>query len=416
MKTKFNSTAKLFFILIIFLYISSAYLWAETSETKKDIDPAYRGTISPACFNTTLDFEWSGNLPLVHLTIDGKKYKFLFDTAAPTMLPKTLIKELRLKPIANGDRLKDSSGREIGVGLYMLPALKINDLEFKNFTVLSSNFTTIFPLSCLGFDGVLGYNFLQYAVVKLDLKHQKITLSNKLMKHKGYIPIDMKFEPRRGPLIHLNFPFGNAYFELDTGNNTNILLGTTSVIAEMKKLKYLSRETHGAFVASFGGVDQNNKKVDYLVKNFSIDNKIPIKSFPITVNQSGAFLIGEKFLKKFTIIIDFPDKKAYFKQIEAGEIDENFSKTFGFTPMWDGKTGLVISAITSNTPAEKYDLKPGDKIISLNGVKMDKLTKESFCKFMLSSQKDPHSFEKQKSVRLVIQRGEHKPKEVQLTY
>ena len=400
----------------IFLYISNVYLCADISETRENMDPAYLGTISPIHFNTTLDFEWSGNLPLVYLTIDGKKYKFLFDTAAPTMLPKTLIKELKLKPIVNRDTLSGSSGKQIRVKLYTLPSLKINDLEFKNYTILSSNFTTIFPLSCLGFNGVLGYNFLQHAVIKLDLKHQKITLSDKLMEHKGYTPIDIKFEPRYGPLINLSFAFGEALFQLDTGNNTNIQLGTISVIPEMEKFKYASRETRGAFVSSFGGAKQNNRQIDYLVKDFSIDNKIPIKSFPISVNQSGAFLIGENCLKKITIIIDFPDKKAYFKQIETGEINENFSKTFGFTPMWDGKSSLVISAIASNTPTEKHDLKPGDKIISLNGIKMDRLTKENFCKLMLSSQKDPHSFEKQKNIRLFIQRGEQKPKEVQLVH
>ena len=382
----------------------------------QNLDPAYRGTISPEHFNTTLDFEWLGNLPVIDVTIDGKEYKFLFDTAAPTLLPETLIKELKLSPITNTDTLHDSSGKQLQTKLYSLPSLKVNDLEFKNFTVLSSNFTTVFPLTCLGLDGVLGYNFLQYMVVKLDLKQQKITFSDQLPEHKAFTPIDIEFEPRYGPLIKLNFAFGNARFQIDTGNNANIQLGTTTVIPEMDKLNYPSRETRGAFVAGFGGAKQNNIKFDYLVKDFSIDNKIHIKAFPFTVDQSNAFLIGENFLKKFTIIIDFPGKKAYFKQLEEGEINEGFAKTFGFTPLWDGKSSLIISAVTSNTPAAKADLKPGDRIVSLNGVEMNEITEEGFCEFWNSSQNGTNSFEEQNSVELVIQRGNQDAKKVQLIH
>lgn len=418
---------KYLFLLTMILNLSSVCVFAEAPKPEhndktatkelspdKNIDPAYRGQVYPKHFKTTLDFEWSGNLPVIHASTQGKGYKFLFDTAAPTMLPEKLIKELQLSPIASPDTLHDSSGKQIQVAIYSLPSFKVNELEFKDFTILSSNFTNIFPLSCLGFDGVLGYNFLQYMVVKLDLKNQKITFSDQPLTHTGYVPVDIKFTPRHGPLVNLNFAFGNALFEIDTGNNTNIQLGTTSVIPEMEKLKYASRETRGAFVSGFGGAKQNNRKIDYLVKDFSIDNKIPIKAFPVSVNQSGAFLIGENFLKKFTIIIDFPGTKAFFKQTDKGDIKEGFRDTFGFTPMWDGKSGLFISAIASNTPAAKADLTPGDKIISLNGKKMVALTQDEFCKFILSSQNDPLSFEKQKKVELVIKHGDQKPRKIEL--
>lgn len=414
MKIKFNPTVILFYLLIILLYIGYIYLCANAFKIREEIDPAYRGTISPIHFNTTLDFKWVGNLPIINVEIKGKSYKFLFDTAAPTMLSKKLIQDLELSPITNIELLHDSSGKQLHASLYTLPSLKVNEVEFKDFTILSNNFATTFPLSCFNLDGVLGYNYFQYMVVKLDMKNQKIILSDTLMNHKDYLPINIEFEPRHGPLINLDFAFGNALFEIDTGNNSDIQIGSISVIPDMEKLKYYSREVNGAFVAGFGGVENNNRKLEYVVKDFSIDNIIPIKSFPVSVNQSNAFLIGEDFLKKFTIIIDFPAKKAYFKQVEEGEISEGFHRTFGFTPIWDGKSSLIIGAITSNTPATKANLKLGDKIISLNGMKMNKVTEDEFCKFMLSSQSNPNSFEKQKSIKLVIQRKIQTVEEIQL--
>ena len=84
--------------------------------------------------------------------------------------------------------------------------------------------------------------------------------------------------------------------------------------------------------------------------------------------------------------------------------------------MWDGKSSLVISAITSNTPAASADLKAGDKILSLNGIAMSDITEEKFCSFILGSQSDPNSFEKQKRVKLLIKRGEQKLKELELVH
>lgn len=156
------------------------------------------------------------------------------------------------------------------------------------------------------------------------------------------------------------------------------------------------------FVSSIGGAKKDNRQRDYLVRDFSIDGKVPVKSFPVSVNQSGAFLIGEEFLKNFTLIIDFPGKKAYFKRASRDDIDKGFKDTFGFIPMWDGKSGLIISSITTDTPASKARLNIGDKIIALNGKKMDGLTQNGFCKFMLSSEADPKSFDKQKDLKLVI--------------
>ncbi|WP_428539671.1 retropepsin-like aspartic protease [Profundibacter sp.] len=260
-------------------------------------------------FSITIPFEWAGGLPVVKVNIGGKEHKFLFDTAAPTIVPEELVSQLNLQPVGAPKKLYDSAGRELDKTLYRLPLLKVGDVAFRDFVVVTGDFKRNFPFSCLGFDGILGYTFFKDLNIKLDYSNQKITLSDNGIPHARSIPVEISFEPVRGPLIEANFPFGNAYFEIDTGKNAGIQLGDPAVIPEFEKMGYVSRETRGTFSSSIGGVNIDSLKVTYLAQNFSISPGLPIKSFPISVDKSGSFLVGNDFLKHFTIVLDFPNQK-----------------------------------------------------------------------------------------------------------
>ena len=382
-----------------------------TDKASAELALAKRGAVINKNFSTTIPFEWSGGLPVIKVNIGGKDYKFMFDTAAPTMIPQHLVNQLKLQTVGKPIKLNDSSGRHLDRSIYTLPSLKIDDVEFKDFIVLTGDFKNNFPLSCLGFDGIFGYTYMQNLNIKLDYKKQQITLSDKSIPHDGYIPIDIQFKPIHGPLVEVNFPFGKAYFELDTGKNENIQLGDPTVIPEMKKQGFDFRETQGGFSSSLGGANTGRQRT-YLVKDFSIgsnDPKLMIKSFPVSVDQSQGFLIGEGFLKHFNIILDLPGQKAYFQNTGNDPVDERYSDGFGFTPFWSEAEGLTISAITDKTPAAQASLKAGDKILSLNGNDVSKITKEGFCELLLQYSTDS-SINKQSSLEMAIQRGNNPPK------
>ncbi len=379
-----------------------------------DLAFANLGKVINKNFSSSIPFEWSGGLPLIKVNIEGKDYRFLFDTAAPTTIPEHLVEELKLQRLGKPVILNDSAGRQLDRSLYQLPLLKIADIGFKDFVTFTGDFNNSFPLSCLGFDGILGYNYLKDLKVKLDYTHQTITFSDQAIPHDGFVPIQIQFKPIHGPLIKVNFPFGKVIFELDTGKNANIQLGDPRVIPDMDKQAYAYRETHGAFSSSIGGSNAGKERT-YLAKDFSLgsgDSILPIKSFPISVDNSHAFLIGNGFLKHFTIILDLPEQKAYFKN-NSESIDEGYSDSFGFTPFWNEKDGLFISAITDKTPATQASLKVGDKILSLNGKDVSKIDKNGFCKILLQYDSDA-SMNKQSSLEITVQHGDNAPESILL--
>ena len=409
-----NTYFKFFILLILVVSMSSATALVDSSKTAKaskrdDIAPSMMGSVTNKNFTTTFPFQWSGGLPIVQVTIDGTEYHFLFDTDAPTTIPEHLVKSLNLKEVSK-IKLHDSGGRQLDRSLYQLPLLTVANVKFQDFVVSTANFDKISPVSCLGFDGILGYNFIRDLKVKIDYNNQEITLSDITIPHDNYTPLAIHFEPKKGPLVEINFAFGSGYFIFDTGKNTDIQLGNPAVIPNFDSQGYEFRETFGTFSASIANNNTNRLKRTYVVKDFSLDSMLHVQSFPISVDNSNAYLIGNSFLKHFTVILDLPGQKAYFQKINKENLNEGFEESFGFTPFWSKKKGLFISALTSKTPAAKACLKIGDKILSLNGKDVSQMGKEGFCK-LLKEASSSNSFNKQRELTIRIQRGSNPPQD-----
>jgi len=398
--------------LSVIIILSTIVDICNAKEPNTLTDPSRMGKVDDLNFTTTVPFKFVGGLPIIKVQIGDKSYDFLFDSAAPTTIPSHLVKELHLEMVGKPVKLTDSAGRQLDRSLYKLSSLKVKDLDFRDYIVFVDDFKSKFPISCLGFDGILGYNYMKDLKIKLDYQNQQIILSDKELEHKGYTSLDMKFNFRNGPLVHLIFPFGDAYFHIDTGKNSNIQLGNPTVIPMMQKQGYDLQETKGISSSSIGGTNENIQRT-FLVKNFNLDSKIKIESFPIEVDNSGAFLIGNGFLKHFDIILDFPTQKAYFKALNKSALDEGFNETFGLTPFWNEERGLFISAITDKTVAKRAGLKIGDKILSLNGKDTSKMSKDDFCKLLLQfGSKD--GINRQKTLKVTIQTDNNKTKSIEL--
>jgi predicted aspartyl protease len=351
--------------------------------SKEDINLLTRGDVQNKNFISTIPIEFRAGIPIVDVEINKKKYKFMFDTGAFSIIPKQLVKELNLQALTKHIDIIDAAGKKDVLQLYTLPSLYMGGVEFVNFTVAAENFKEKFPMSCLGFDGIVGYSFLKDLVLKLDYKEAKISLSDKPMPHRGYNATQMIFETRYAPTVAFDFGFGKTWIGLDTGKNDGILLGDTQLNEYFTKEGLQSRKTVGIFSSTFSGIGENRQRESYVVKNFRVAKKIKIKSFVIDTDDSGQFLAGNDFLKHFNIIIDFKRKKAYFQALEESPIEEGFEDDFGFSFFFDEEKSLFISALEENSPAQKAGLQLDDKVLELDGVDTLNFTSNDFCRLIL---------------------------------
>ena len=354
-------------------------------------------------FRRTLDVQWSGGLPLVDVSIDGMPYKFLFDSGAPTVIPKALVSKMKLR-LLEVDSIYDVTGREHREEIYRLPKLSVAGIDFNEFPVLAADFSKSFPLSCVGFDGILGYNMLKRLIVSLDLKAGKITISDSLPSTSGYAQTQVVFDKELIPKVNVRFPFSDGWFGLDTGSNVAGTFANPRAIPKLKSAGYDWTLTRGTTSVSYGGANIDRETHTFVLENFTIGTDIRIKSAPFKVEQSGSAVIGVPLLRMFSIILDLPKQIAYFKPLRDGSVSVPSEPGFGVKPFWDSNKGLFVSSLDDDSPAIQAGLAIGDTILAIDSEDTSRYSKDEFCSLMLEMASNQSPFETQETLEITVRK------------
>ena len=359
------------------------------------------GEISQKDFTKTISFDFVANLPIIEVEIAQKKYRFLFDTAALSVVPSSLVDKLSLKTIQE-IKINDSQNNISSRFLYTLPALKVGDLEFCDFVVVAQDFSEQTLLSCLGFDGIFGYNFLHSLVTHLDYENQEIILSDTLPSTKGYTKMPLAFDGFSGAKFEINLPFRNVLFTLDTGKNDGFSLSKLDELNAFREYNYEFKETSGLFMSSVGGEQDMQQERAYLVKEFNITKSIEIQRYPISMSETTQSLVGNEFMKNFDVILDFRKKQLYLRQLGDEPIRKSLSEGFGFFTHWSEEKKLYISALTKGSPAFEKGLKIGERVLAIGDIDTYDLSKEEYCKLFLELNSSKETYESQRTLELTI--------------
>ncbi len=368
---------------------------------QKKSSPFNRGKFSSKNFSFILPFKYKAGLIFIDVEIEDEKYSFLFDTGAFTILPSALIKKLSLGKMEEGLDTLDAFSEEKKLSLYQLPKLKIGELVFYDFQVASDDFIQNFPLSCLAFDGVLGYNFFHELIIGIDYESRTLTFSDKLPSLQGFTKIKLRTNAINTLEFFLQIEKQKIWMGLDTGSNGGLQFQDEKLAQILHKKKYKSQRIIGLFSSSLSGTNQQSFQDVFLLKNFSLAKKLMINSFPIRYEENSPNLAGNGFLKHFFIIIDFKTKKLYLKKREE-IIQKVLKKSFGFFTFWSEENGLYISAIMQGTPAYSSKLKIGDRLFSIGTTETLNFTKKDYCNFSFLAQ--DIDYENEDSLELIVKR------------
>jgi len=359
------------------------------------------GIIKEKNFKYTLPFELVAGLPLIEVEIAQKKYKFLFDTAALSVVPDILLQTPVLKQLEN-IQINDSQDTLSTETLYALSSLKVAGLEFCDFAVVTQDFSKQTPLCCLGFDGILGYNFLQNIIVRIDYENSEITLYDKMPPTSDYTKTALFFDGFCGPRFEINFAFRNVLVTLDTGKNDGISLCVNDEFGSFNEYAYEKRETEGLFMSSFNGVKEYSQETNYLVKEFKITKNIEIESHPVSLNATSLSLVGNSFLQNFDLILDFKKKHLYLRQYSDKNVEKSFSSSFGFFVHWNETQKLYISAMSRESVASRAGLEIGNRILALGDRDTYEFTKDDYCKLFLALNSGEKTYESQDRLEMTV--------------
>lgn len=313
-----------------------------------------------------------GNAVIIKVIIDEKPYNFLFDTGAMISL---ISKEAAGKTkYLDKITITDNLGYDQKHSTVKKNVL-LNDIEFKDIGFAIMDFSYIEKNSCMKIDGIFGANAIKLCNWQIDPSINTLKLSDNLFSTAlGAVPIELKYHAELLPLVAVTLNSNTFLTLLDTGDNGNISLNNES-FKKANVTQPIIFSGEGIYKGTFNSMQKERIEATMLEKIFvGGQNVLDIRA--IISNDKSA--LGNTFLRRYITTINTEERKLYLKSIE--EIGNTADGSFDINFCRNDKDELVICFVWDNSPLKNGGVKFGDKIVELDGVKLDKLTDDQYCK------------------------------------
>jgi aspartyl protease/PDZ domain-containing protein len=310
-----------------------------------------------------IPFEASGSTVLVPVTVNGSESRwFILDTGANSCaLDHAVAEAVKLRP--------ESTGEGTGAGAGPVPYRRyaqdstlfaIRGIEFRCDHVISLDLSG--QLQVLGREvgGILGSDFISQYVVEIDYDAQVLRLHD---------PATFKY-PGVGDVLPLSFerrlPYVTATLTV-TGQpptDRRLLLDSGSEDAVDDELLLKSsgplRETEGGV-----GLGQRYRVVFGWVERLQL-GRFGLMRLPSVA--PGVALIGGEVLRRFRVILDYSRRRLILEPgAHLGDAYRADRSGLRLRLAPDGGA-LAVDEVRPGSPSAAAGLKPGDRIISVDGV------------------------------------------------
>lgn len=363
--------------LVLFIMLAMAFGFSSCTPIKI-INVLSAGHIKQNDFSETVSFNYEGRHLYVQPEINGKKYHFILDSGAPTILDRTIAEKLNLDSITTMSA-KGVKGKTSEVILSKIDSLKLDDLTFYDCGAGIADLSSKFPFSCYPFDGILGSNIMKQAIWQIDFENQKIHV----VSHKNKLPTgygEIKKEMSAGIIYGIphieDFPFKNHKFTIDLGSRGCIGL-TKPALTDIKPELAIAKIDKGIGYNSYGFNGSYADTLTYIdLESLQIGQqyKIPAQ-VRSTANDDN--LIGLEFLQFFTVTLDW--KNGIFalnRHNDKPSLQSHFA-----TPIrlkLDGDN-ITIGRIFKNSDLSHKGLHFGDTVVSITNIAGEEKLPSSAC-------------------------------------
>lgn len=313
----------------------------------------------------------SGGIVIVKARLDNypDTLNFVFDTGSGGIsMDSTTVNYLKLPTVKSEKTIRGIAGIK-NVDFTMGHTLKLGELQTKNLDFHINDYELLTSVYGVRIDGIIGYSFLRRYIVRLDYDHLFIEV---------YSPGSFKY-PKGGHLLKPNFstlPLQPAIirderviasrFIFDTGAGLSFLLSKDFVEDSMvfkKNRKFYPTQAEG-----LGGKRQMTVSVVKEVKLGPYKFKrVPVHIFEDDYNVTSypllGGLIGNDILRRFNVILNYPEQSIHIKP------NTHFTESFDYSYtglgiyLIDGEIRVVD--VMPGSPGDKAGFLPDDVIFSV---------------------------------------------------
>lgn len=324
-------------------------------------------TISKQDFVDTLQIEFDRHRILLPIEIEGKKYRFLFDTGATQGVVFTNSRVPYIKEVGNVVSF-DINNHSDTVRVVQLPAFRLGSL------VIDGYLATVGRSSAItrGYDGIIGFDLINKGLCcKLDVENHRMILTDRkkfFAQEEGY---EVKYKLSGFvPYVWVS-PFmrhmDRALF--DTGFSHFYTMNRESFQQHVYKSRQVAAQVEGRAVGQhtigMHGVERADTVYFLALDRLKWDD-FAFRDVHI-VTQEGSSHIGAELLDYGSVIIN-PFKKRILFQPNKTKTDEitisNKQFQMYIIPM-NGRP--AIGLIREESEAYRNGLRQGDIILKVNG-------------------------------------------------
>ena len=321
---------------------------------------------------TTLRFEQlSGGVILLKCTLNGFKdsLNFILDTGSGGISIDTQTAAFYHLPLVATDKTVRGIGGVKTLNFYKGGSLNFQGLEVKNLDFYINDYEILSQVYGVKIDGIIGYSMMRRYIIALDYDLHLATF---------YAPGSYRYpcggirlSPVFATIPILREPFRSvkdyeASFYFDTGAGMCLLFSErfvddSSILDARYKILNTQLESPAGKVSM---------KLTVL-KRFQIGSyrfrKVPMYIYRDSVNvfqyPSIAGLIGNDLLRRFNVVLNYPDQTIYLKPNRHYRDPFDYAYTGMNFYLIDGK--IIITDINEGSPAAAAGVRPGDQLLAV---------------------------------------------------
>ena len=351
------------FVLVLMTMIISNIIVAQSN---RSFDLNKGGTEQKDYF-TVVPYENIKGKILISAEINGKKFRFIFDTGASNIISKSVYNEFSFKTLCRLPT-KDGNGKVDSATIVSLDNLLINNILFQNIPTLVATDSNLI-LNCLKVDGFIGSNMLRNSIIRFSSKDRTITITDSEKK--------LGLKPKESTLLRLtpnqSLPFVLMKLKNDDTENEEVLfdsgldelysisLNNYYKIQKKNIFKVLSKSI-GSNSISVNGDPSENEIIRLRVPEIFI-NKTKFSNITAQSNQGALSGLGSEIFNYGIITLDYKNKRFYFDPFEHSY--DLLNKHYPISSMVMGNKVVVGVVWNDNL---KGDVAVGDQILKIDSI------------------------------------------------
>ena len=382
---------------ILLLVIAQSFVLLFTSCSTSWTESLQNGSVEEREFSKNIPMEVVMGVIIVPVQINGKTYRFLFDTGAISSISKEIQEELGFQTVSQG-HIKDSDNQRTKVIYVNVDSLLINEVSFYNQTCFVGDFKANPVLRCLELDGILGSNVMRYCNWEIDYEKEEISFSNQAVENSSDTTYIIPFRTDRQYNILINLKTADRSIQnvkVDYGSNGSLSIPNKAFNTLLED-GIITKVTYQKGVSQSGITGKVSTIKDAIAVLDSLYYEdLMIKE--VRLASGGKGLLGKSILARYIVDIDWDEQLLHLTPQKSYSHE---LKTTGLGIGYSEKKGTYVQTVIDGSSADENGIQPHMKIIRIGDIHFN--TQDDFCEYIHQASKSD-----QIDVELVDQNGEN---------